>query len=272
MLGELKDDHTKLMATIDNQEFESKITKPYSFKGSFYSFNDLDNDAKTLISSIKSTLITKDFSLLKEFRVDQDYYSYSLSENFAYVSIALYKSHLKFFKREFLDIISTKKGLILDLRYNKGGFDGIAREIAGCFCDTKYIGNQVQYWKYRKKKFGKLKKKKVRPRAHAFLKPVIILTSDMTSSSTEVLVLCMRKLPHVVIMGQQSRGIIASVDFIRLPNSWELMMTNSRIYSSEMESYETIGIPPDILIENNSLEQSNDNILNSAIEYLEENT
>lgn len=272
MIGELEDDHTKLIATIDNEDLESKVYKPFKYEGSFYSFKDLDNEAIAMVDRIKSTLGNNGFSPLKEFRVDQDYYSYALSQNFAYVSIALYKTHFKFFKREFLDIISTKKGLILDLRYNKGGADRIARKIAGCFSDTKYIGNQIQFWNYRKKKFGKVRRKKVRPQSNAFLKPVIVLTSDMTTSSTEVLVLCLRKLPHITVMGQQSRGIIACIEMTRLPNSWELMMTNSRIYSSDMESFETTGIPPHISVAYNSLEEDNDNTLDNAIQYLQEKT
>ncbi|WP_298960274.1 S41 family peptidase [uncultured Roseibium sp.] len=76
--------------------------------------------------------------------------------------------------------------------------------------------------------------------------PVHVLTSDITVSAAEVLVLSLRALPNVRHIGKATRGAASDVLGRTLPNGWYLSLANEVHVDNDGRFWEGRGIEPDV--------------------------
>lgn len=132
------------------------------------------------------------------------------------------------------------EAVVIDLRFNGGGFDAIALDYASYFLDserdifTRSIWHQGQ--------FTDEHSIKVSPKSDTIKKPVYVLVSDHTASAAEIFLFAMRDLPNVTLVGENSSGELSTVLHRHLPNGWRLGLSNQLYVSPQGEKFDSIGI------------------------------
>ena len=105
------------------------------------------------------------------------------------------------------------RAVIVDVTYNRGGYDSVSRRAAGRFAESERLA-------YTKVAFGA---RDVPPQPFyatpskraRYLGPVYLLTSDVTVSAGEIFTLLMRALPNVVHVGGTTRGALSDTTEVR---------------------------------------------------------
>lgn len=134
--------------------------------------------------------------------------------------------------------------LILDLAANLGGSDGAARLVASRFADRARPAYAKQA---RGAPDAAMQRFDVAPDGPLrFSGPVYVLTSDLTVSAAEVLVLSMRVLPQVTHVGATTRGAFSNVLEKTLPNGWGLGLSNETYVDADGRCFEGKGLAPGI--------------------------
>jgi C-terminal processing protease CtpA/Prc len=132
--------------------------------------------------------------------------------------------------------------MIVDVRFNLGGSDRLALEIAGRFTPTPRVG-----YRFAARNGDTYAPEQVvlqRPTgSYAFTKPTVVLTSIVTSSAAEVFTLFMRQLPQVKTLGEATNGIFSTALPKELPNGWLLTLSNEVATDAGGQVYEKTGIP-----------------------------
>ncbi|MEM8886757.1 MAG: S41 family peptidase [Bacteroidota bacterium] len=252
MLQELKDGHVSL-----DPGFEDEIDcgPPYHFL-----YDELlasEEDQKQFKGLMEKSFRTYGFSDPVFYEVSEEtHFQYRLSENFAYLRLDEMTERFPLNKlKQALDAsfeqFEGKQGLIIDLRFNGGGWDVAAYKIAARLVNQKILGH---YKKQRIKgtnSFGKLKPFYLKPEGNVqFTRPVVILTSDYTASAAEVFLLALKELPHIKLVGDTTEGIFSDMYEFKLPNNWEVSLSHQQFFSRDMLNYEGKGIPPDFNVVN----------------------
>ncbi|VWB43018.1 peptidase [Burkholderia arboris] len=140
--------------------------------------------------------------------------------------------------------LKETRALVLDLAFNQGGAAEIAHDIAARFADRK----RLAYTRALPQAAGVAPQPfHVEPGgAVHYAKPVVVLTSDVTVSAGEYLVLMMRTLPHAVQAGQATQGALSGGFGKGLPNGWMMGIANHVTRDAAGVSYEARGIRPDV--------------------------
>lgn len=143
--------------------------------------------------------------------------------------------------QDFADI----NGLIIDVRTNDGGHDFISLAIANRFAatSTHAYSKQARDGNSRTPLLDVYLEPTDTP---SFYGPVVLLTSSSTVSAAEVFTLSMSQLPNVTIAGEATHGALSNVMEWRLPNGFEVGLSNEFYLSPQGEWFETTGIPVDL--------------------------
>ncbi len=173
------------------------------------------------------------------------------------------------FKAEVDSLIKENvTGLILDLRHNTGGTVETAAKMLDYLlpeCNTVHV----------KYKDGKVKVRNKSDKDSLDL-PCIILTDGNTASSSEIFVSVMRQQGKAVIMGSKTYGKSLIQRSYNLSDGSKVKFTIGEFVPENGESYNGIGITPDIQVDAGLssshdyyfLCEADDKVLQSAIEYM----
>lgn len=143
--------------------------------------------------------------------------------------------------------LKSAKAIIVDLSQNDGGYDYLARLIAGRFASERKFAYSKRPGDYPDAPPQKLY---VEPsKGRRFTGPVYVLTTDETVSAGEILTMCLRALPNVTHVGEVTRGVFSDTLHKRLPNGWSLKVSNEVYTDSEEKLWEGPGIPPQVDLE-----------------------
>ena len=139
--------------------------------------------------------------------------------------------------------LGNVKALIIDIRFNGGGFDDASVEI------LNHLVSKKTDFSTKKVRFGKgFTEKQVmslNPSKNNFSGKIYVLTSHLTASASEVLVLGAKELPNSKIIGSTTEGIFSDILRKKLPNGWTYGLSNMVYETMNGVSYENIGIEPD---------------------------
>lgn len=139
--------------------------------------------------------------------------------------------------------LGTREVLILDLRFNGGGYDDVSLEILSRIARKR---ERVLSRKLRRGDgFGPREHVSVTPATQRFGGRVVILTSHETASAAESLVLASRAMPHVTRIGSNTNGILSDKEEGTLPNGWTYSLSNMVVEGHDGQVFEVTGIPPD---------------------------
>lgn len=186
-----------------------------------------------------------------------DFANYNLSKELdentfqkKYDSIMETKAPIDYFKDEIegVNFIIPKvlkelnsTNIIIDLRFNNGGYGKVALKI------LEYFINQPKkvFSVYAKNGKGFTKKQHINlnPETNNYTKSIYVLTSTFSASATEVF--CLGTLPyqHIKLIGSNTNGVFSEILWKKLPNGWEFSLSNEIYEDLNGNAYENIGIP-----------------------------
>lgn len=153
----------------------------------------------------------------------------------------------------YIDAVMVKfqnlNALIIDCRFNPGGYNELALALAGRFTDHPRLAfsKRVRLGAY--DEYSAPMQLQVEPGGKTFLNaPVIVLTSDATMGAAEVFVMAIKQLHNVTLIGQKTYGAFSNKLSRTLPNGWAFTLSNERYCSWQGIDYEQQGISPHIEI------------------------
>ena len=149
-----------------------------------------------------------------------------------------------------IQYFSASKAMIIDVRKNMGGDDGIGKLIADYFADKKRM-----YMITSEKKgtghndFGEYHTWFIEPNDSVqYLDPVILLIDNTSFSAAENFALAMREIPNIKLVGDFTAGGFADSEWRTLPCGWKVCIPYSLFTDKNGFCWEGIGIPPDYRI------------------------
>jgi C-terminal processing protease CtpA/Prc len=141
--------------------------------------------------------------------------------------------------------LANTQAIVIDLRLNGGGQAKSALSIAGHFTNqtTPAFSVKARF----ENAFTETQVINLQPvTTNGYTGDVLILTSGITASAAEILVLSMLERGQVTIVGETTEGILSNKLQKRLPNNWNFTLSNEVYQSIEGSSPEVVGIIPDI--------------------------
>jgi len=258
MLGQLDDNHVSLIPTNTGLPvYQSGIVGRL---GTFTDFR-LSAIADNYIDSLKRYSSTILYGTLKG--------------NVGYILLGGMEEGIGTYEKAFdflLDYLKDTDGIIVDVRNNPGGIDQESVYIAGRFATGTKTG-----FKFRLKNgpehddFTPFYEYTVSPQGKTqYTKAVAVMTHRFTISAAETFTLAMRQYNHVTIVGDTTSGAFSDMISRELPNGWIYSISIGDWRSADGTSYEGIGVPPDVLVQNDSTDIANgrDEALEKAIALL----
>ncbi len=161
--------------------------------------------------------------------------------------------------------------LVVDLRYNPGGYVSVCRYLCNCVADKSAYGEVFQYKVYNDvltlnlmKTTGKDKDSEYYefpPQSYEGLlgapvyplnmQRVFVLTSNRTASASEALIVCLKPFTETIVIGEQTVGKgVGSFTIRESKYFYELHPITMRYYNRDMETTPDNGIVPDYIVPN----------------------
>jgi len=139
-------------------------------------------------------------------------------------------------------ILQKSKGLIIDLRWNSGGFDLVSNRILSHFINSPlYIGSKSTRIE---NGFSQPRRVVIQPaNAEQYLGPIVVLTSGLTMSAAEIFLIGLAARDKVTIIGEASNGGFSDSLPKQLPNGWTFALSNERYLDFENKNHEYSGYP-----------------------------
>ena len=274
MLQELNDGHVTIEPNFVERNIECGPPYEFSLDIEFGS----DSELQKFNGVISQELEKNGFlTAIRTELTEGTNFQYRLSESYGYLRLDEMTEKITYGKFQktidkAIEAFKNKKGLIIDLRFNGGGWDHHSYKLASRFISEGTISHFERKRIKGTNEYSKLKEKKVKPGGKIqFTKPIVILTSDFTASAAEVFVLLMKELPNVILIGDNTEGIFSDMYFFKLPNKWSVSLSYQQYFSNDKENYEGKGIPPNIKIVNSKLDIENnyDPVIKVAINHLD---
>lgn len=257
MLGVLNDNHVALVPTIDTKLpfFQSGIL------GKMDTVNNWD------LELIKSDYLT-------EAKVDGNFTYGILQGNIGYLYIEGFNmpKYIEKSMDNVLNYLNETKAIVIDARGLYGGEDLGAQYIAGRFANetVPFMKNRIKSGAG-KDDFTPFENWSVKPEGDfQFTKPIALVTHRWSISAKEVFCLAMRVLPQVTFVGDTTSGAFSNQINRELPNGWGYSLSIGEWVNANGVSYEGIGLPPDIVIQNTTQDVLNgyDEALEKAMEIV----
>lgn len=137
------------------------------------------------------------------------------------------------------------RGVIVDLSANSGGYDHLARRLAG-----QFTGGHVRlYCKQVRTPPSPRQCLWSEPARGSLDVPVAVLTSRLTVSAAEVAVLALRA-QGAMQMGEPTRGALSDALVKYLPGGASITLSNEVYTDSDGIAWEAHGIPPQLALAN----------------------
>ena len=151
----------------------------------------------------------------------------------------------------FLEEYETMDGLIMDFRHNQGG------DFTYCFSAMGRLTDRERYVFKSKTRNGPGRNDYtdwhewyIAPAGSYIDKPIVVLTDRYTISAGERSVMAFMTLPNATLLGDTTNGAHGTMIGRELANGWFYSLVPQKVVLFDGNSYEGIGLPPDIHFEN----------------------
>lgn len=138
---------------------------------------------------------------------------------------------------------TSVKGVVLDLRGNKGGYLKQALEVADSFLNDRYVMFTVGKDKCKRRRY------RMSDGVDIDLVPMVVLVDGKTASSAEVIALILKEQGRAKIVGAQTYGKNSVQNIYAMDNGGYLALTSERFYSPRGIPVEDVGLRPNICSE-----------------------
>lgn len=212
-----------------------------------------------VIINIKTSDIDNPVTSSKIISKDDNNYGYIYLGSFTSAAYKQFKSELVSLEKENI------KGLIIDLRDNRGGYLDQAELISSMFVQK---GKTLFYLKDKNESKawidGTDEKRDY---------PIVVITNGNTASSSEVLAMSLKENNGALIVGTKSLGKGKVQETTSVSNDSMVKFTTAKWYSPNNNNIDGVGINPNYIVELSKKYyqypiDKNDNQLNKAIEVL----
>ena len=139
--------------------------------------------------------------------------------------------------------LNETKSIIIDLRFNGGGYETVSLKLLSYFINAKKHIFSVK--SKTKNGFTPIQKYYIEP-SQKSNKKIYVLTSPFSSSATEIFVLGSLSYDNFKRMGSKTSGIFSEILWKQLPNGWEYSLSNEVYMNRNNKSYEGEGINVDL--------------------------
>ncbi len=148
--------------------------------------------------------------------------------------------------------------LIIDLRNNPGGLLNIVVKTMDMFLEPDKTMVVAKYKRYGEQKYISKDGEKNKM-------PMVVLINGGSASSSEIFSACMKDNGRAYIIGEKSFGKGSIQRTFMLPKNTGMNLTIGHFYSPLGKKIDGVGVTPDLVVEQ---DETTDNVLKSAIEYL----
>ncbi len=150
---------------------------------------------------------------------------------------------------EVTSALSGAASLIVDIRNNPGGDNGLAILLAGRFAAQEKTYGYVRLRNGPSHDdFTDYIAETVVPSGTSFGGKVFVLTDRRDFSSAEDFMLAMRVLPHVTIVGDTTAGASGGPITQELANGWSYELSEWIEYTPAKKMFEGVGLAPDVVV------------------------
>jgi carboxyl-terminal processing protease len=192
-----------------------------------------------------------------------EFESKRLADNIGYIRFNMFLPLFNQRIRAAVRSMSDAPGIIIDLRGNPGGFDGVGQGLAGLLVDK-----QTSLGMSRSRQG--FENYVVYPQKNPYMGSVVVLVDCMSGSASESFSGGMQSIGRAVVVGERSGGgdLDASVD--TLPTGALLLYAYADFVTAKGVSLEGRGVIPDIEVKltRASLLHNDDPQLEAAINYI----
>ena len=152
---------------------------------------------------------------------------------------------------EALEALADTWAMIVDLRFNGGGDELLAREIAGRFLDQERVYSVNRYRNGPKHdQCGPWLERKCAPRGPwRYESPVIVLQGQRTMSSAESLALMFAQCPQVTTMGDRTAGSSGNPRMVETRGKIKVRLPRWDDRDPQQNVIEGKGIPPEVQVD-----------------------
>ncbi len=163
-------------------------------------------------------------------------------------------------------LLKEPKGIVLDLRYNGGGYLDISVDIL-----SEFLKNKIEAVTIKRRDSKDNETMYVSGNAPLANVPLVVLVNKGSASASEIVAGAIQDHKRGIVMGEQTfgKGSVQEVD--KLPDGSSLRITIAKWYTPSGKNISEVGITPDIVVEltDKDIEAKNDVQLNAAIKYLQ---
>jgi carboxyl-terminal processing protease len=156
------------------------------------------------------------------------------------VSLAMFDEMLQSVKSDQL------KNIVIDLRFNQGGFDSVAIELASRFAAERTLAYRKQI--YNSGELSDAQDIWVEPSPRKrFAGDVVVLIGPGTVSAGETAAIALSALPNVTTLGSDhTQGALSDAIPKALPNGWRFTLSMEVASDPSGSSFEVRGVKPDV--------------------------
>lgn len=216
-------------------------------------------------------LLTRDFELIAD--IPNLGSVGKTSDGFGVISLRSMQANdetIRQFDEAFAEIRDAP-GIIMDLRRNSGGAEGVGQYIAGYFTDRRraYAGSVIRNGPNHDD-FSEMSLRYIGPKngIAPYTRPVVCLIGPGCVSSGEGMTMMFKSLPNVTLAGQPTRGASGNPQPVPLPNGTDVWFSRWVALLPDGTPIEGIGIQPDVVIEHRDDDARFDVTFDRAVELL----
>ena len=170
---------------------------------------------------------------------------------------------------KWIDGLSADDTLILDIRFNSGGSEGLAKKIAGRFVERSAVyASHLNRDTSSPSGFSNIKTRTLKPIRPGFRGRTVVLMGPVNMSSCEAFLLMMKQAPQCTLMGEKSYGSSGNPKPVRLANKVTVFLPSWVALTPDGEPFEGKGISPDVHVEFPDKPEDQDPLINAALELL----
>jgi hypothetical protein len=142
------------------------------------------------------------------------------------------------------------RGLILDVRLNRGGSDALANHLAARLTRRPYLAYRKQARNDPQHADGRTRAVPVYIRPGSgprYTGPIAVLTGSLTVSAGETFTQALlARRPAPIRIGQPTQGVFSDIMPRTLPNGWQFALPNEEYTTATGRTFDVTGIPPTI--------------------------